>query len=111
MLHEIFHALLHVNSSIFARILSHYTIQHLKEVESNYSIASVLLNLMLASTIPNLKTVALSYANSHKYLSGSSVIPKYEWFHIQEPGESSPVLCLCILQVSIGCKRLLQRKR
>lgn len=66
---------------------------------------------MLASTVPNLKTVVLSYANSHKYLGGSSVILKYEQFHIQEPGESSPVLCLCILQVSIGCKRLLQRKR
>lgn len=66
---------------------------------------------MLASTIPDLKTLALSYANSHNYFSWSTVILKCVWFQIQEPGEPSPVLCLCILQVYIGCKMLLQGKR
>lgn len=35
ILHELFHALLQVDSSIFVQTISHYTIQHLKGVEWN----------------------------------------------------------------------------
>lgn len=35
LLHEVFHALLQTNSSVFVQTIWHYTIQHLKDVESN----------------------------------------------------------------------------